>query len=461
MARRLRRIVAPRGQGERDVFASAKWRFLLQLLRIAGLRKLAPTAALLLACGSLHPTDTIAQISSKHPGSGATAIARDRDPDTRDLESCHIEEVTSLPGSHKFGSDYIEAMDSDPDPQAKDANAVWGLTADLSSEIPPWQRAMYISKSTDGGRTWTEIARVDSKYFNAEITEGSRNALTVAPGGQEFVVTTQKGAFQILPRPRVASPQVNPIEGLKVPRPDPRISIPKQEGDPVTANVARISRDGKHLIVGYGYFDLHPQLLTYNKAADGTWVKDSPLPPLPTQMDLISMEFNDPQDTGPGALYVGTGDQGFRLEDNTSRWVRIRGVGPDSAIQGMSMVGGPHLAACWGVYNPLSQDSVERVTHASFLLHRGTDESGPNVRAYTIEVDPARPKREAITTLTGVYTSSDSGVSWKRLNALPYGEFRSVHFNGDGTIIVSGIEGTFLADPFSTNCLARLRSRDK
>lgn len=403
--------------------------------------RLLAMAVFFTVCGQVQLTPAFSQIPAKHSG-------------------CEIEEVRTLPGSHKFGSDYLEAMASDPDPQATDHTAVWGLTADLSSDVATWDRAMYISKSTDDGRTWTPIARVNSSYFNAEITEGSRNALTVAPGGNEFVITTQLGAFQVIPRSRVSDPQVNPIEGLKVPRPDPMVSIPKKEGDPVTANVARISRDGQHLVVGYGYFDLHPQLVAYHRGDGNLWIKDGPLPQLPTQMDLISMEFSDPNGPGAAALYVGTGDQAFRLEDNTTRWVRIRGVGPDSAVQGMSMVGGPHLAACWGIYNPISEESVDRVTHASFLLHRETDESGPNVRAYTIEVDSSRPNREVVTTLTGVYTSSDSGKIWKRLNELPYGEFRSAHFNPDGTIIASGIEGTFLVNPFSTNCSARLKTRD-
>ena len=126
-------------------------------------------SALLMTCTELQPTLLLSQ------------------------DACRIEEVTSLPGSHKFGSNYLEALASDPDPRARYPHAVWGLTADLSSDVPAWDRAMYISKSTNGGKTWIEIARIDSRYFNAEITEGSRNALCVAPGGNEFVITTQKG----------------------------------------------------------------------------------------------------------------------------------------------------------------------------------------------------------------------------------------------------------------------------
>src|ERR1700677_1958998 len=79
----------------------------------------------------------------------------------KDLDTCHIHEVKTLPGSHHFGSDFIEATAGDP----KNRNAVYALTADLSTKVPPSDRAMYISKSTDGGKIWTQVARVDSQYF--------------------------------------------------------------------------------------------------------------------------------------------------------------------------------------------------------------------------------------------------------------------------------------------------------
>jgi hypothetical protein len=143
------------------------------------------------------------------------------------------------------------------------------------------------------------------------------------------------------------------------------------------------------------------------------------------------------------------------------KWTLIDGVGPDSAIHGMSTVGGLHLAACWGVYNPSKEGAVTRVTNARFLLHRAKDEAGPNIRAYSIEVDPSKPNREIVTSITGVYTSRNSGKTWKRLNDLPEEEFRSAHFNSDGTVIVSGIAGTFLANPFSNACSPHLKTRDK
>ena len=377
------------------------------------------------------------------------------------LDHCRVRRVTSLPGSHQFASDFIEAIASDPDPGATDPDVIWGLTADLSNAVPVQDQAMYISKSTNGGATWTQVARVDSRYFDARIGEGLRNGLSVSPRGTYFVITTQRGAFQVFPQPGTSETLVKAIVGPRVPYTPPKIPIPKKGGDPVRANVVEMTADGRRLIVGYGYFDLDPQILSYHKGQDDSWIEDGPLLHPPTEMDLLSMQFDDSKKLNPGYLYVGTGDQVYLLNLHSMRWSRIDGVGPDSAIHGMSVVGGLHLAACWGVYNPSGPGTVRRVTKPTFLLHRSTDEAGSNLRAYSIEVDTLKPKREVVTSLTGVYISADSGESWRRLNDLPQEEFRSAHFNSDGTILVSGIAGTFLVNPFSDACSPRLKMRDK
>ena len=319
-------------------------------------------------------------------------------------------------------------------------------------------RSIHVHIKIDGwGKTWTPVARLGPQYFNADIGEGERNGLAVSPGGKDFVVTTQRGAFQVFPQRPGSATVVKSIPGPRVAKPDANIIIPKREGDPVTAGVVKITPDGKRMMVGYGYFDLAPQIITYRRSGDGSWRQDKPLPVLPTDMDILSMEF---EERNARSVYVGTGDQAFRLKARSAQWTRIAGVGDDSAVQGISTVGGPHLAACWGVYNPISADKVERVTHANFLLHRNEDEAGPNIRAFSVEVDPVRPSHQVVTSLTGAYASGDYGKTWKRLNELPDGEFRSSHFNRlDGTVIVSGIWGTFIADPFSKGCSARLRRR--
>lgn len=379
----------------------------------------------------------------------------------RALGSCQVYEVKSLPGSHQFASDFIETIASDSDSSSKNPNVVWGLTADLSSKVPSQDRAIYLSKSNDGGVIWTQVARVDSRYFDANISEGLRNGLSVSPGGNDFVITTQEGAFQVFPQTDPSAPIVKSIAGPRVPQVRPQVTITKKEGDPVRAGVVEMTADGKHMIVGYGYFDSNPQLFTYHRDNRGSWQEDGMLPHLPTDLDIFSMQFDNPKKPHPDSIYVGTGDQAYRLSFRTMKWTRVAGVGPDSAIHSISTLGGLHLAACWGVYNPVSLDAVERVVNARFLLHRGKDQVGPNIRAYGIAVDPHRPNREVLATITGVYTSQDSGHSWKRLNELPEGEFHSAYFNSNGTVIVSGFVGTFLADPFSPACSPHLKTRSK
>ncbi len=391
------------------------------------------------------------QKAATHHRDGASPPAKE--------DSCYVRDVKSLPGSHAFAADFIEVMATDPRPTARDRNVVWALTADLNTDLPAEERALYISKSSNGGETWSQVARVDSRYFDSGIDEGLRNGLSVAPGGREFVITTQKGAFQVIPHGPDAV--VKYIEGPRVPHDRPWISIPKKEGDPVRAAAVKMTADGKKLFVGYGYFDMDPMLFAYRKGRDGTWVEDGPLPQLPTDLDIFSMEFDRPRDPRPGSLYVGTGDQVYRLDLRTMKWIEIEGVEPDSAIHGINTVGGLHLAACWGVYVPVGPDRVGRLTDAEFIYHKDDDETGPNVRAYGIEIDPAKPSRQVVTALTGVYISRDSGGSWKRLNELPEGEYRTAHFNADGTVIISGMPGTFVTNVFSTACLPRLKTREK
>ena len=163
-----------------------------------------------------------------------------------DLDSCRIHEVKDLPGSRQFASGFIEAMATDPAAKAPDANVVWGLTADLSSKVPAEHRALYVSKTVDGGKSWTEVARVDSKYLDAGIGEGERNGLGVAPGGDEFVITTQRGAFEVVRQSSPVDAVVKPIEGLLESQPVPQVTITKKEGDPIKGGSVLITADRKN-----------------------------------------------------------------------------------------------------------------------------------------------------------------------------------------------------------------------
>lgn len=391
-------------------------------------------------------------------------------PAQQDLSACRADRVTGLPGTHEFAADFIETIATDPNPTAADANTIWAVTADLAETVPYAKRALYISKSTDDGATWTPIARIAHKYFDAKIGEGLRNGLAVAPGGRDLVLTTQEGAFQVFPRIGTLDATMRPIWGPRVPAIRPNIVIPKSTGQPVRANVVQITADGKRMIIGFGYFDENPQLFSYRRRSGhdvrdsendlrNSWTEDGPLPHLPNDLDIFSMQFDNPANAHPRAVYVGTGDQAYRLDLRTLRWTEISGVGEDSAIHAMTTTAGLHLAACWGVYEPVSPISVARVTHASFLLHPKKDQVGAKIRAYDIAVDRIRPNREALAAITGVYVSRDTGKTWRRLNQLPEGEFHMAHFNPDGSILVSGMVGTFLVNPFSAACAPRLKMR--
>ena len=165
-------------------------------------------------------------------------------------KSCSVRKVTSLPGSHRFASEFIEAVATDSTRDATQSEVIWGLTADISGDVPPKARAMYISKSVDGGQAWAQVARVDSKYFNAGIGEGLRNGFFVAPDAGYFVITTQRGAFQVIPQSNMYQPLVIPIPGPRVPSSTPRVLIPKKPGEPLRANVVGMASDRRHLLIG-------------------------------------------------------------------------------------------------------------------------------------------------------------------------------------------------------------------
>jgi hypothetical protein len=428
-------------------------------------RRLLIAAATLAATAPMGAANPGA-IQAKHSGSSAHRQHSSSTLNTshnvaigNGLGGCIPYKVKSLPGSHEYASEFLETMASDPG--EKNSSNVWGLTADLDSHVAAKDRAIYLSKSSDDGVTWTPIARIGSKYFNAKIAEGLRNGLAVAPGGTDFVITSQMGAFQVIPGSSMSSAVVRPIVGPRVSDLRPKVPITKKSGEPVRAGVVLITADGKRMLIGYGYFDLNPQIFVYRRDKQGSWAEDGRFPRLPNDLDIFSMAYDDPHATHPRSLYLGTGDQAYRLNLATMHWTRVTGVGPDSAIHGMSTVGGLHIAACWGVYNPVTPDEVARVTHARFLLHRWKDEAGPNIRAYGIEVDPLRPNREVLSAITGVYVSKDDGQDWRRLNDLPEGEFHIAHFNPDGSVILSGFAGTYIANPFSSTCSPQLQLRGR
>jgi hypothetical protein len=433
---------------------------------MAGLLLLAPVAAFPQATKPVPAkpktptarTRTAGNTSTSHPASRKTAPTVSRRGEDVELPpECAVQQVTTLPGSHGYAGDFIETTAMEPG--SDDQDTFWVLTADLAETVAPDKRAMYISKTTDGGESWTPLARIGPSYYEAQIGEGLRNGFIVVPGGKSFVLTTQKGAFEVIPTGNALSAIIRSIDGPRVPDGPAKIPLSKKPGEPVRANVALMTSDGSRLYLGFGYFDRTPQLFSYRRGVGGDWVQERPITGLPSEMDLLSIQFDDVKPVNPRFMYVGTGDQAYLLNLRTLHWARVDGVGADSAIHSMTVVGGLHIAACWGVYNPVGPGMVSKVTSPSFLYHVTSDEAGPNVRAYSVDVDPARLNRAIVTSITGVYMSDDKGVTWRRINSLPDGEYRTAHFDADGTVLVSGMPGTFLINPFDEVCRPRLRRR--
>jgi hypothetical protein len=136
---------------------------------------------------------------------------------------------------------------------------------------------------------------------------------------------------------------------------------------------------------------------------------------------------------------------------------------------------------------------VEKIMSKNFLFH-GKPTAGSYLRAYNIDWDPHNPEHAIMASESGIYTSDDGGKTWKRFtnkdhedanhyfpacvgtgkreaNAflqdnpqvfLPEGpcdpktsainSFRTAHFTADGSVLVSGTAGTFLANPFGKGC---------
>ena len=296
-------------------------------------------------------------------------------------------------------------------------------------------------------------------YFEANIGEGLRNAFIVTPGGKSFILTTQKGAFEVISQPGTTlggdpSDRWASCAGWTV-----KDSPDEEAGRARSGERRPDDLRWQQALPGVRLLRPYASALQLPEGGGGDWVRDRQINGLPSEMDLLSIQFDDARPVNPRFMYVGTGDQAYLLNLHTMRWSRVDGVGADSAIHGMTVVGGLHIAACWGVYNPVGPGMVSKVTSPSFLYHVTSDEAGPNVRAYSVDVDPAQLNRAIVTSITGVYMSDDKGVTWHRINSLPEGEYRTAHFSSDGTVLVSGMPGTFLIRPFDEVCRPRLKRR--
>jgi hypothetical protein len=390
--------------------------------------------------------------------------------------SCATQRV-SVPGSHQYASEFMEKIVSAPNANPP---ALFGISADLSSAaVKTNQDAMHISKSIDGGKTWMEVSKIKSDYYS--ISDGLYNGLGVSSDGKNLAFSTRKGVFAL-------NSNGNPADAFT------KLS-PADASQPAATDV-QISPDGKHMAASYGFFDQKATVVTYH-LENGAWKKDM-VAPITSGSNVISLQY-DPS----GKLYAGTGNQVFSFNTASNQWNQIpitltgttktksgKVISTTKAVNDVSVYGmtftqvgaapnvtyKPTLAAtCWGVFNLPAQS-----------LSKG--------RTYSVVANPKNPMQVVKTTAMGASFSRDGGKTWNTIPGLPEcestvtpgqmitksssaacadtwnvktgktpvhakmdpelypSEFRTAQFNDDGTLLVSGTSGTFLANPFSTSC---------
>jgi hypothetical protein len=207
--------------------------------------------------------------------------------------------------------------------------------------------------------------------------------------------------------------------------------------------------------------------------------------------NILSIEM-DPKDQK--SIYVGTAYDGvFHYDEKKNQWKRVEGIPDNSAIHEMlfDKDGKLHAMACQGVFDspkPVVDVAsfVKRVMSPNFIFN-GVKKTG-YLRAYSMDINPLNDKQRVLTADSGVFISDDSGKHWRlftgRNNAderhflpacvsitqrtsanpvslIPMGpcmgtstknEFRTSHFTQDGSLLLSGIAGSFLANPFAQGC---------
>jgi hypothetical protein len=365
----------------------------------------------------------------------------------KDLAQCRAHQIKTLPGSDEFDSHFMESISEDP----QNPEILYGLTADLSSKVSPKNQAMYVSRSSDGGKTWVPVARINSNFFDASKAEGLYNHLAVSPGGSDLVFTSKTGAYHFSLPPE-GEPGNNPSG---VPDAD-LIPLAGPQGSDGYAQAVKIdpnpdSQGRMHMAVSYNRTNEGSQILEYH--FDGSqWEKDSKdVPKLPTTGTILSLNFDSDSN-----CYMGSGDQAFRLDAKSKQWTKISGVGSDAAIAAISTTGGLHLATCGGVYTPgANNKSVVKAKSDSFEWISWKDNTHTLLRASDISVNPKNPDQMVVAAPSGVYLSRDGGKKWGKmdLEGFPSSDrYATAHIDAKGTVVVSGDNGTYVAKPFAKGC---------
>ena len=194
----------------------------------------------------------------------------------------------------------METIASDPEVPG----AIWRLTADLSAQYP--RRTGDVHLEIEHGASHG-ARRAIHPILRRDIAEGLRNGLAISPGGIESVLTTQEGALR-RPQPDISVPVVKCIPGPHISAPRPLLSISKNPHirlEQAFLNQCRWNTSHHRLRI------LQPQPSALHLPQRRRWpsMEDGPLLHFPTDLDIFSMQFDNPRKRRPDYLYVGNGDQ--------------------------------------------------------------------------------------------------------------------------------------------------------
>jgi hypothetical protein len=373
--------------------------------------------------------DNSDEVGSQHIGTPASA------PLT--VEPVRIQ----IPGSG-FSYDFMTSLDADP----ANPNSIYGISAG---------DGMYLKHSADGGKTWEIVCELPQDIYSSnDLTYGH---VAVEAGGRSFIVSTSQGAFR------------STDGGATFIRLPGTLSL--------SASDAKISKDGKKLVVSYSS---NEGLVVFDKHGN-EWVK-SDIQPAPLIPFIREKQLNDElglysdhwlfsvqiDPIVPDVYYAGMGRGVFRYSPSTG-WSILKGVFNDSMVYNVDVIsktGELFIASCNGIYHGKVNAGGLEIPDTAVVLKKSRSNSFVNqstgaispgyLRSYFVKVREDDPRDIVAASASGVYLSRDSGETWKRIASLSedetrgkhsFGDYRSAIWLPDGAVVVSGTAGTYRFTP--------------
>ena len=146
--------------------------------------------------------------------------------------------AVQIPNGGGFGGQFLKGLAADPD----DPTVLYGMTQNFDG--PSAKNMAFLSKSTDGGKTWVLIQRIEDQANSATpIFSGGIDVkipLVVGKGSpKSFVFGSKVGLFQIVP-------PSSSVQALRKP-------AATSAKETVGANDIKLSEDGERMVVSINH----------------------------------------------------------------------------------------------------------------------------------------------------------------------------------------------------------------